>query len=142
MRHAAHDKMVFSHSWQVVAILLLYFSPRAAIAASSTIPPYWARESSLHADVLAGITASSFVNNNNNNGAMNMLVVPYEFTVPPRSYDDEQPAVLVSLNVFKIKDIDIATSQMQLNTWLRMSWKDPRLAWDPTDERVRIHTHT
>ena len=41
--------------------------------------------------------------------------------------------VSVGLNVFKIVDIDIKSATMSVSAWLRMSWSDPRLAWNETE---------
>lgn len=108
---------------------------------SSKVLPYYIRETQLHQDVLAGriVLQNDQVDENGTatTTTTTEMFVPYDIQVPPRTYDDERPVVRIGLNVFKIKSISIATAQMELNLWLRMSWKDPRLAWDPADERVR-----
>ena len=73
-------------------------------------------------------------------GAFEALAIPYDVQVAPGLHeetdDNEANNIRVGLNIFKIKDIDISTSRMQLNVWIRLSWKDPRLAWDPTNTAV------
>ena len=82
----------------------------------------WARESQLHVDVLAGTKQG-----------MDSLGIEYDVQVPPHS----DPTVRVGLNIFKIREIDIATSKMQLSAWVRITWKDPRLAWNASHPAVR-----
>ena len=74
----------------------------------------------------------------------------YDVRVPPSSirrgspFDGEHPRdtdqyaqtgtdVYVSIRAYKFQDIDITQGTMQLKTWLRMWWSDPRLAWDPAE---------
>lgn len=37
------------------------------------------------------------------------------------------------LNFHKVHDLDVAESTADLVIWVRISWVDPRLAWDPND---------
>ena len=41
--------------------------------------------------------------------------------------------VSVQLRVFKVIEVSPAEGRMRLKVWLRMSWEDERLAWDPAD---------
>ena len=58
-----------------------------------------------------------------------------DFISPPGSHlDDRLPVeVTVGLNVYKISDIQIDKQIMEINAWLRLSWIDPRLTWNPSD---------
>ena len=93
----------------------------------TTLDPYWARETRLHADALSGNVEGSPA-----------YGFEYNVQVPPKE-DDKQATVSVQLNVFKIKEINIATSQLKLSVWLRMSWKDPRLAWNASNPLVGVN---
>lgn len=55
--------------------------------------------------------------------------------VPPTGEGGDRDPVIVTvgMNVYKIKDIQIGQSTMDVSAWLRLSWVDPRLAWDPAD---------
>lgn len=86
--------------------------------------PYWARETALHEDLLAGTVAGK-----------PDYGLPYNYMTPPRSTDGQTPSVKVGLNLFKIQEIDLARSEMSLNVWLRMTWNDPRLSWNATEQR-------
>jgi len=106
-------------------------SVMAARQVQNKLPPYWAREGTLHQDILAGTVEGSDYG------------IEYNARNPPRSDDDEKPAVKLGLNIFKMKEVNIATSQMALNVWLRLTWKDPRLAWNSTSEKYfGIHQTT
>jgi hypothetical protein len=39
----------------------------------------------------------------------------------------------MNMNFHKIFEVDTITSILDLLVWLRMSWNDPRLSWDPAD---------
>ena len=39
--------------------------------------------------------------------------------------------VKLSIRFFKVEQVDPATATMRLKVWVRMTWKDDRLAWDP-----------
>mmetsp|Transcript_20911 Transcript_20911/g.23884 ORF Transcript_20911/g.23884 Transcript_20911/m.23884 type:complete len:510 (+) Transcript_20911:98-1627(+) len=90
--------------------------------------PYWARETNLRNDLLSG--------NEVNFG------IEYDPVVPPKTDNGENTLVKVGINVFKIKEIDIATSLMSLNMWVRLSWKDARLAWNASDPKYLDVDHT
>lgn len=107
---------------------------------SRSMKEYFNRESQLHEDVLTQrqslpLTTTEELESEES-GPTDGLPV-YNVQVPPRMEDEWNP-VRVALNIYKIKSIDIATARMNLNVWLRMTWKDPRLAWDPTDPRVSL----
>jgi hypothetical protein len=53
--------------------------------------------------------------------------------VPPDGPNSGPIDVITEMNVFKIKDMSIATMTMEINAWLRLSWTDSRLTWDPSD---------
>ena len=40
--------------------------------------------------------------------------------------------VNLGLNLYKVSDVDVQFGVLRLNVWVRMSWMDPRLRWDPT----------
>jgi len=84
--------------------------------------PYYARETSLKIDVLSGNVPASHG-------------LEYDPGVPPKTAHGDSPLVNVGINLFKLKEIDIATSVMSLNAWVRISWNDPRLAWNTTDPK-------
>ncbi|GMH49113.1 hypothetical protein TL16_g00440 [Triparma laevis f. inornata] len=57
----------------------------------------------------------------------------YDTMSPPRELGGNTNPVFVDvgINIFKIVDIDIKNAIMELSVWLRMSWTDTRLVWDP-----------
>lgn len=110
-------------------LLLLILCIQMVVGQESMIPPLWARESQLHQDALAGIVQG---------GIYESLAIPYDNQVPPTFNVEDENSVRMGLNIFKIKEIDIATSRMQLNAWIRLTWNDPRLAWDPTTPAVSV----
>jgi len=75
--------------------------------------PYWYRETKLQSDILAN----------------------YSTNVSPRTgYSiKDNFEVRVQIHTFKLKSLDIATSQMSMTIWLRLSWNDARLAWNNTE---------
>ena len=42
-------------------------------------------------------------------------------------------AVQVGINFHKVFSVNVQKSLVDLVVWFRMSWKDPRLGWDPTE---------
>jgi hypothetical protein len=96
---------------RLVGLLLLVVQQLQALqygAATSVVPAY-SHETTLQADLLRG----------------------YNARVPPKMLADEATNIAVSLNVFKIADLNLEQSLLELHMWLRTSWRDPRLAWDP-----------
>ena len=63
------------------------------------------------------------------------LVNASEAMVPPNglNHDLEPIDVNVGMNVYKIRDMSISEMRMEVSAWLRLSWKDTRLAWEPSD---------
>ena len=73
------------------------------------------------------------------------LLEDYEITAPPtsdRSCTNLEPGescsqagteVLLRPRFFKILNVDLINGQMSLKLWLRMSWYDTRLAWNPSE---------
>ena len=51
--------------------------------------------------------------------------------VPPPN-----PLVSVNLRFFKLLDLDESSATMSVLVWLRMSWTDERLTWDPNSNNV------
>ena len=49
----------------------------------------------------------------------------HDINVPPAGVQ-----VQVAIVFFRIVSVDILTSQLVLNVWLRCLWEDPRLSWD------------
>lgn len=39
----------------------------------------------------------------------------------------------VEIRVFKIEEVQLATSFLDLKVWVRLGWRDPRLAWEPSE---------
>jgi hypothetical protein len=63
--------------------------------------------------------------------------------VPPQQPEGIPTQVGMQLRVFKIISIDAITGLMRLMVWKRVSWSDPRLAWNETRfggvTDVRLH---
>ena len=55
----------------------------------------------------------------------NTLLQDHDINVPPAGVQ-----VQVAIVFFKMVSVDILTSQLVLNVWLRCLWEDPRLSWD------------
>ena len=55
--------------------------------------------------------------------------------VPPGriNFDLEPVDVTVGINLYKIRDMSINSMRMEVSAWLRLSWKDKRLTWEPSD---------
>mmetsp|Transcript_17441 Transcript_17441/g.25761 ORF Transcript_17441/g.25761 Transcript_17441/m.25761 type:complete len:516 (+) Transcript_17441:44-1591(+) len=111
------------HLGQYVGLAAVIGSFSIQDCSSEETVPYWKREAKLHGDILSGTMADM------------EDIYEYNPRVPPKVSEYENPVVNVGINVFKIKEINIATSIMSLNAWLRISWNDPRLAWNSSDPR-------
>ena len=61
--------------------------------------------------------------------------LPYDKTVPPDSSLPGKPGaqVHVGLNLYHVYAIDTRRATVGLHVWLRLSWTDNRLAWNPAD---------
>ena len=68
--------------------------------------------------------------------------VPYNKHIPPTSNrtntllsggSQAGTDVNLQLRVYKIDSVDAATAHMKLKVWLRLSWVDERLSWNPED---------
>ena len=51
-----------------------------------------------------------------------------------QGYDPAVPGsfpsnVSVGINIFKLTSVDLASSTLEMNAWVRASWSDPRLDW-------------
>ena len=61
--------------------------------------------------------------------------LPYDKTAPPDSTLPGKPGaqVHVGLNLYHVYAIDTRRATVGLHVWLRLSWTDRRLAWNPAD---------
>lgn len=64
------------------------------------------------------------------------LLDGYDLVVPPASsrtanYSAAGTDVELEVAFFKIESVSAAEGRMRLKIWLRLYWKDERLAWDP-----------
>ena len=64
------------------------------------------------------------------------LLRDYDSVVPPRSerdvdYSKAGTDVALEIRIFKVQGVDASLGQMRLKVWVRMSWTDSRLSWDP-----------
>eukprot|EP00439_Symbiodinium_sp_Y106_P035082 s2955_g4.t1 len=64
------------------------------------------------------------------------LLRDYDSVVPPRSerdvdYSKAGTDVALEIRIFKVQGVDASLGQMRLKVWVRMSWTDTRLSWDP-----------
>ena len=68
----------------------------------------------------------------------------YDRMVPPTSnrslttneaghYSDSGSDIQVGIRFFKVEQVNAAAASMRLKVWVRMSWVDERLAWNPAD---------
>ena len=48
-------------------------------------------------------------------------------------YSDAGTDVFMQIRFFKVQTVNAAEGWMRLKVWMRMGWKDTRLAWDPND---------
>ena len=74
------------------------------------------------------------------------LLRNYDSVVPPRSersvnYSKAGTDVGLEIRIFKVQGIDASLGQMRLKVWVRMSWYDTRLSWDPADYGNITTTH-
>jgi len=112
-----------------ILVIVLGFIILNAVESAAQVP-YWARETALQEDLLSGLI------NGKDYG------FEYNSEIPPKKANGDSPAVKVGINVFKVKTIDIATSVMSLNIWIRIAWNDPRLAWNSSDPKYLNVTQT
>ena len=66
------------------------------------------------------------------------LFASYDKSVVPRSersgnYSNAGTDVAIQIRFFKIDMIDPLSGAMRVKIWLRMSWTDTRLSWNPSD---------
>ena len=64
------------------------------------------------------------------------LLQGYDPVVPPESirevtYSGAGTDVRMEIRFFKVSEVSATNGQMRLKCWVRMTWKDLRLAWDP-----------
>ena len=65
---------------------------------------------------------------------VNYLLVNYNPQHPPPTLARGMGTnVKLGLNLNKVLEMDMSHAQLYLYAWLRMSWHDPRLAWDPAE---------
>ena len=64
----------------------------------------------------------------------------YDFGLPPSGVardpiyrSDAGTDVGIQIRFFKVDQINSAEGAMKIKVWYRLSWIDPRLAWDPAD---------
>ena len=65
------------------------------------------------------------------------LLSGYDPKVAPEStrvgnYSAAGADVSMQIRFFKVESVKASDGNMRLKVWLRMSWTDERLAWDPT----------
>ena len=58
-------------------------------------------------------------------------VVPPESNRPSVNYSNAGTDVRMQINFFKVEGVDTANAKMRLKVWLRLTWQDQRLSWDP-----------
>jgi hypothetical protein len=59
--------------------------------------------------------------------------LPYDKTVVPSSPSDGPVTVSLALNLYHMYGLDMRRATVSIHLWLRMSWVDPRLSWEPSD---------
>ena len=64
------------------------------------------------------------------------LLAPYDKVVAPSStarsgYSKAGTDVSMQLRFFKVESVKASAGQMRLKVWMRLSWADERLSWDP-----------
>ena len=59
------------------------------------------------------------------------LLDGYDHTTPPGGLVEPAVQVRLGLNLYKFNGVDLSRGTMEVHVWLRMTWVDPRLAWDP-----------
>ena len=106
-------------SWVVVRLLF------ATILVSAS------RASALNPNFRAGYSAASAQ-------LRAALLANYDRHVPPESeragnFTEAGTDVHMSLRFFKVQAIRASEGAMELKVWLRMSWTDTRLSWEPAD---------
>ncbi|CAE7666773.1 acr-7 [Symbiodinium pilosum] len=74
------------------------------------------------------------------------LLRNYDSVVPPRSkraveYSKAGTDVAMEIRIFKVQGVDASVGQMRLKVWVRMSWYDTRLSWDPAAYGNITSTH-
>ena len=74
------------------------------------------------------------------------LLNDYDRFVPPTAarageYSQAGTDVEMSIKFFKVQEIDAAAGAMELKIWLRMTWSDTRLSWDPAAYGGITKTH-
>jgi hypothetical protein len=102
---------------------------------------------SLLAAVCAVAGTSSFTGDNSYNYTAHAtrlnrhLLNDYDMHVPPMSWRTNTTAaksaagtdVSMQIRFYKIESVEAARGHMNLKVWLRYSWHDDRLSWDPAD---------
>ena len=59
------------------------------------------------------------------------LLAGYSGRVPPREPDGRPVNVRLGLNLYRVVGVDMDLGVLHIHVWMRLSWRDPRLAWDP-----------
>jgi len=61
----------------------------------------------------------------------------YDAHAAPITFDEDGNVVPVDVSVglrfYAIRKVDVPNSELELLVWVRQSWKDPRLKWNPAD---------
>ena len=52
---------------------------------------------------------------------------------PAYTADGEPVNVAVGLHFYSLTEVDEMSGTLVISLWIRLSWKDPKLAWDPKD---------
>jgi hypothetical protein len=85
--------------------------------------------SHLSRDVLASVNSFNHTEFNVQKRLRTALLQDYDaLSVPMKNGCPVN--VSVGLNLYRVKNVDINSGVLEIYAWLRMSWKDERLAWD------------
>jgi len=66
----------------------------------------------------------------------NGTALPYDKTVPPDGPNGPSGGgtnVEIGINIYHLFGLNMGRAALSLHVWLRMRWKDDRLAWDPAE---------
>lgn len=97
----------------------------AVAGAARELPPRFRNDSHVQAAAIRAHVLSSYDATVPANGRPDWM----ETTASSRTGAD----VSMSIKIFKVKNVDIASSSMQLKIWLRLKWLDLRLAWNESE---------
>ena len=104
----------------------MFFLPRLILLASKTAPLFYATPTK---GPVVGETESQ---------AVTRLLTNYRRNVPPKKPNGPVD-VQLSLAVRAVANVDQIESTILANVWFRQSWRDPRLAWNPTKNNNGTH---